>query len=158
MMLQIGDQAINFTLPAQDGEKVTLSDFRGKMVVLYFYPRDLTPGCTTEACDFRDYSPEFEKLNTVIVGISRDPIAKHKKFADKYQLPFLLLSDEEGKVCEQYEVLKEKNMFGRKVFGIERTTFVIDTFGKIVQIYRKVRVKDHVQEVLSFVKEYQHHV
>lgn len=157
-MLQIGDQAIDFTLPAKNGELVTLSEFRGKMVVLYFYPRDLTPGCTTEACDFRDYSPEFEKLNTVIIGISRDPIKKHQKFAEKYQLPFLLLSDEDGTVCEQYGVLKEKNMFGRKVIGIERTTFVIDAAGKIAKIYRKVRVKGHVQEVLSFVKGYPQHV
>lgn len=157
-MLQIGDQAIDFTLPAKNGELVTLSEFRGKMVVLYFYPRDLTPGCTTEACDFRDYSPEFEKLNTVIIGISRDPIKKHQKFAEKYQLPFLLLSDEDGTVCEQYGVLKEKNMFGRKVIGIERTTFVIDAAGKIAKIYRKVRVKGHVQEVLSFVKGYLQHV
>jgi len=154
-MLQVGDQAIDFTLPAHHGEAITLSQLRGKMVVLYFYPRDMTPGCTTEACDFRDYSPEFEKLNTVIVGVSRDSITKHQKFANRYQLPFLLLSDEDGKVCEQYGVLKEKNMFGRKVFGIERTTFVIDQVGKIVKIYRKVRVKDHVKEVLSFVKECQ---
>lgn len=157
-MLQVGDQAIDFTLPAQNGQEITLSDFRGKMVVLYFYPRDLTPGCTTEACDFRDYSPEFKKLNTEIIGISRDPISKHQKFSEKYQLPFLLLSDEEGQVCEKYGVLKEKNMFGRKVLGIERTTFVLDETGKIVQVYRKVRVKDHVKEVLSFVKETQEDV
>lgn len=157
-MLQVGDQAIDFTLPAQNGQEITLSDFRGKMVVLYFYPRDLTPGCTTEACDFRDYSPEFNKLNTEIIGISRDPISKHQKFSEKYQLPFLLLSDEEGQVCEKYGVLKEKNMFGRKVLGIERTTFVLDETGKIVQVYRKVRVKDHVKEVLSFVKETQEDV
>lgn len=157
-MLQVGDQAIDFTLPAQNGQEITLSDFCGKMVVLYFYPRDLTPGCTTEACDFRDYSPEFNKLNTEIIGISRDPISKHQKFSEKYQLPFLLLSDEEGQVCEKYGVLKEKNMFGRKVLGIERTTFVLDETGKIVQVYRKVRVKDHVKEVLSFVKETQEDV
>lgn len=157
-MLKTGDQAIDFTLPASNGEMVTLSEQRGKMVVLYFYPKDMTPGCTTEACDFRDYSPAFAKLNTIILGISRDPIAKHQKFIEKYQLPFLLLSDEEGEVCQQYGVIKEKNMFGRKVLGIERSTFVIDQSGKIANIYRKVRVKNHVEEVLSFVKDYEQDV
>lgn len=151
-MVKIGEKAIDFTLPASNGEKVTLSDFRGKMVVLYFYPKDMTPGCTTEACDFRDYSPEFTKLNTVILGISRDPIASHKKFIEKHQLPFLLLSDEEGEVCRKYDVIKEKNMFGRKRLGIERSTFVINQSGKVVKIYRKVRVKNHVEEVLTFIK------
>ncbi len=153
-MLKIGDPAIDFTLPASNGEWVTLSKQKGKMVVLYFYPKDMTPGCTTEACDFRDYSPDFEKFNTIILGVSRDPIKKHQRFIEKYQLPFLLLSDEEGKVCQQYDVIKEKNMFGRKVLGIERSTFVIDESGKIVKIYRKVRVKNHVQEVLTFVRDY----
>lgn len=152
-MLEIGDPAIDFTLPASNGQMITLSEQQGKIVVLYFYPKDLTPGCTTEACDFRDYSPEFAKFNAVIFGISRDPISSHQKFVEKHQLPFLLLSDEEGNVCQQYGVIKEKNMFGRKVLGIERSTFIIDPSGKIANIYRKVRVKNHVKEVLSFVKE-----
>lgn len=151
-MLEIGDQAIDFTLPASDGSDVKLSDLQGQTVVLYFYPKDLTPGCTTEACDFRDYSPEFEKLNTVILGVSRDPLKSHQKFVQKHDLPFLLLSDEEEKVCKAYGVMKEKNMFGRKVWGIERTTFVINPSGRIINIYRKVRVKNHVKEVLDFIK------
>lgn len=151
-MIQEGDQAIDFTLEASNGEKVSLSDFSGKHVVLYFYPKDLTPGCTTEACDFRDYHDEFSKLDAVILGVSRDPVRTHQRFVEKYQLPFLLLSDPTGEVCQSYGVLKEKTMFGKKVMGIERTTFLIDRSGKVVKVYRKVKVKDHVKEALEFVK------
>lgn len=152
-MIQQGGQAPDFTLPASNGKSVSLSDFRGKNVILYFYPKDMTPGCTTQACDFRDAHASFEKLNTVILGISRDPIQKHTKFIEKYGLPFLLLSDEEGKICDQYGVYKEKNMFGKKVMGIERSTFLIDTEGMIVNVERKVKVKDHVQQALEFVQQ-----
>ncbi|WP_309544832.1 thioredoxin-dependent thiol peroxidase [Thermoactinomyces intermedius] len=148
-----GDQAIDFTLEATNGETVSLSDFKGKNVVLFFYPKDQTPGCTREACDFRDAYQEFSDLNTVILGISKDSIASHQKFIEKQNLPFLLLSDPEGEVCEKYGVIKDKNMFGRKYKGIERSTFVIDKDGKIAKAYRKVKVADHVQEVLQFVKE-----
>lgn len=152
-MIKEGDQAIDFTLEATNGETVTLSDFKGKNVVLFFYPKDQTPGCTREACDFRDAYQEFSDLNTVILGISKDSIASHQKFVEKQNLPFLLLSDPEGEVCEKYGVIKDKNMFGRKYKGIERSTFVIDKDGKIAKAYRKVKVADHVQEVLQFVKE-----
>lgn len=153
-MVHEGGQAKEFTLPASNGENVSLSDYRGKNVILYFYPRDLTPGCTTEACDFRDVHQEFVNLNTVILGVSRDPIPKHQKFIEKYGLPFLLLSDEDGKVCEEYGVYKEKMMFGKKTMGIERSTFVIDSKGTLVKAYRKVKVKDHVQEALNYVREH----
>lgn len=152
-MIKEGDQAIDFTLEATNGETVSLSDFKGKNVVLFFYPKDQTPGCTREACDFRDAYQEFSDLNTVILGISKDSIASHQKFVEKQNLPFLLLSDPEGEVCEKYGVIKDKNMFGRKYKGIERSTFVIDKDGKIAKAYRKVKVADHVQEVLQFVKE-----
>jgi peroxiredoxin Q/BCP len=152
-LIKEGDQAIDFTLEATNGETVTLSDFKGKNVVLFFYPKDQTPGCTREACDFRDAYQEFSDLNTVILGISKDSIASHQKFIEKQNLPFLLLSDPEGEVCEKYGVIKDKNMFGRKYKGIERSTFVIDKEGKIAKAYRKVKVADHVQEVLQFVKE-----
>lgn len=152
-MLQVGKPAIPFSLPASDGNVISLSDYQGKWVVLYFYPKDQTPGCTTEACDFRDYSPQFTKHNTVILGISRDSVRSHERFITKHELPFLLLSDETGEICEQYDVIKDKNMFGKKVRGIERTTFVIDPSGTVKQIYRKVKVKNHVEEVLSFIQE-----
>lgn len=152
-MVKEGDHAIDFTLEATNGETVSLSDFKGKNVVLFFYPKDQTPGCTREACDFRDAYQEFSDLNTVILGISKDSIASHQKFVEKQNLPFLLLSDPEGEVCEKYGVIKDKNMFGRKYKGIERSTFVIDKEGKIAKAYRKVKVADHVQEVLQFVKE-----
>lgn len=152
-MIKQGGQAPNFTLPASNGEFVSLSDFRGKNVILYFYPKDMTPGCTTQACDFRDAYASFENLNTVILGVSRDPIQKHTKFIEKYNLPFLLLSDEDGKVCDLYGVYKEKNMFGKKVMGIERSTFIINAEGMIVKEERKVKVKDHVQQALEFVEQ-----
>lgn len=116
-MVTIGEQAPDFTLETVDGKKVSLSDFIGKNVVVYFYPKDNTPGCTTEACDFRDHHEEFQQLDTVILGISRDSVKSHEKFIAKYHLPFILLSDPEGKVCQEYGVLKEKNMFGKK--GLE---------------------------------------
>lgn len=153
-MVQAGEYAPDFTLESLEGKKVSLSDFRGKNVVLYFYPKDNTPGCTREACDFRDANDQFTELDTVIIGISRDSVKSHQNFAKKYQLPFLLLSDPDAKVCQEYGVWKEKNMFGKKRMGIERSTFLIDRNGKLVKEFRKVRVKDHVEEALSYVKEH----
>ncbi|MGA8943569.1 MAG: thioredoxin-dependent thiol peroxidase [Thermoactinomyces sp.] len=153
-MLKEGDQAIDFTLEASNGDKVTLSELKGKNVVLFFYPKDQTPGCTKEACGFRDAYQAFEDLDTVILGINKDSVASHQKFAAKQELPFLLLSDPDGEVCEKYGVIKEKNMFGKKRLGIERSTFLIDKEGKLAKVYRKVKVAGHVEEVLQFVKDH----
>ncbi len=153
MSLEIGQAAPEFELLANDSEKVKLSDFRGKYVVVYFYPKDMTPGCTTQACDFRDNHASFEELDAVILGISPDPIERHQKFIDKHDLPFMLLVDDEHKVAEAYDVWKLKKMFGREYMGIERSTFLIDKEGKLMQEWRKVRVKGHVEEALDYLKE-----
>lgn len=153
-MIQEGDQAIDFTLEASNGETVSLTDFKGKNIVLYFYPKDLTPGCTTQACDFRDYHEQFSQMDTVILGVSRDPVSRHEKFIEKYNLPFLLLSDPEAEVSQKYGVFKEKTMFGKKAMGIERSTFIIDRQGKVVKAYRKVKVKDHVAEALEYIQQH----
>ncbi|PTM56410.1 thioredoxin-dependent thiol peroxidase [Desmospora activa] len=154
-MLQEGNPAPDFTLSASNGEKISLSDYRGqKNVVLYFYPKDNTPGCTAESCDFRDRSQDFSDLDTVIIGVSMDDLESHQKFIDKYQLPFLLLSDPEAEVCRKYEVYQEKNMFGKKKWGIVRSTFIIDKEGKLARSWRKVKVDGHVDEALSWVREH----
>lgn len=150
--ITIGTQAPDFTLPASNGEPVQLSDLRGKNVVLYFYPKDMTPGCTTQACDFRDAHELFAASNTVIVGVSPDPVKRHLKFIEKESLPFLLLADEEHAVSELYGVWKEKSMYGKKFWGIERTTFLIDKEGNIAKIYPKVKVKGHIESVLADAK------
>lgn len=150
-MLKIGDKAPAFTLMDDSGKKVSLKDFKGKKVVLYFYPKDLTPGCTVEACDFRDASPALKKKKAVVLGVSKDPVSLHEKFRDKHELNFPLLSDEDGKVCEAYGVWQEKSMYGKKYMGIARTTFIIGTTGKIEQIFEKVKVKDHAEEVLDLL-------
>lgn len=147
-MLNVGDKAPAFTLPGEDG-KVSLKDFKGKTVVLYFYPKDLTSGCTVQACDFRDALPRFKKKGAVVLGVSRDPLKRHTAFREKHELNFPLLSDEDGKVCEAYGVWKEKSLYGRKYMGIERSTFVINGRGVIEEIYRKVAVKDHAKIVLD---------
>jgi peroxiredoxin Q/BCP len=151
MSLEIGDKAPDFTLPTDDDGKVTLSKLKGKKVVLYFYPKDDTPGCTTEACAFRDMFPRFKKIDATVIGISRDSVARHDKFKKKYELPFTLASDEEGKVTEAYGVWVEKSLYGRKYMGIERATVLIDEKGKIEQIWRKVKVAGHADEVLKAV-------
>jgi len=156
MTIQIGELAPDFELPASNGEMVRLSDFRGKHVILYFYPKDMTPGCTTEACDFRDYHGEFTDLNAVILGVSTDSLAQHKKFIEKYALPFLLLADENHEVAEKYGVWKLKKNFGKEYMGIERSTFVIDKEGVLVKEWRKVKVKGHVKEALEYIKENLH--
>lgn len=153
MKAQIGQEAPLFSLPSSSGETVSLTDFKGKTVVLYFYPKDMTPGCTTQACDFRDRIADFSDLNTVILGVSPDPVDRHKKFIDKYELPFQLLADENHQVAEDYGVWKLKKNFGKEYMGIERSTFVIDKDGILVKEWRKVRVKDHVEEALTYIKE-----
>lgn len=153
MPVQVNEMAPDFTLLASNGEKVSLSDFRGKYVVLYFYPKDMTPGCTTQACDFRDYHEDFSKLDAVILGVSPDPLEKHQRFIEKHGLPFLLLVDDEHEVAELYGVWKLKKMFGKEFMGIERSTFLIDKDGKLIKEWRKVKVKGHVEEALQYLKE-----
>ncbi len=151
--LEIGNNAPDFTLPTDNDGEISLSGLKGKNIVLYFYPKDSTPGCTTESCDFRDAMPKFEKLNAQIIGISKCSVAKHDKFKAKYDFNFPLASDENSDVCERYGVWKEKNMYGRKYMGIERSTFLIDKEGKISAIWRKVKVKGHVEDVYKKLKE-----
>lgn len=146
-MLSEGKKAPEFSLRNQDDKLVSLSDFKGKNIVLYFYPKDDTTTCTKQACKFSDEFSTFKKLNAVILGVSADSVASHKKFKDKYKLPFTLLSDEAKSVISKYDVWKEKSMYGRKYMGIERTTFVIDTEGKIKKIFNKVKVAKHNKEV-----------
>lgn len=148
-----GQLAPNHALAASNGQTVQLSDFRGKNVVLYFYPKDMTPGCTTEACDFRDQYEDFSELNTVILGVSPDPIERHEKFIEKHNLPFLLLADEENELAKAFDVWKLKKNFGKEYMGIERSTFILDSEGKIVKEWRKVKVKDHSNEVYTFIQE-----
>lgn len=148
-MLKEGDKAPEFTLPTFNDQSITLSGLKGKKVVLYFYPKDNTPGCTLQACDFRDNMGRLKTAGVQVLGVSRDNLKSHQKFADKFELPFPLLSDEKGEVCQQYDCWKEKSMFGKKYFGIERTTFLIDEKGMIEKIWRKVKVKGHVQEVMD---------
>ncbi|MFP7443274.1 MULTISPECIES: thioredoxin-dependent thiol peroxidase [Bacillus] len=153
MQIELGKQAPGFELPDADEKPVKLSDFRGKNVVLYFYPKDMTPGCTTEACDFRDKHEEFQGADAIIIGISPDPAGRHGKFIEKYGLPFILLSDEEHKAAEAYDVWKLKKNFGKEYMGIERSTFIIDKEGNLVKEWRKVKVKGHVEEALAYVQE-----
>lgn len=150
----IGRTAPDFTLPSSTGEPISLKQFKGKKtVILYFYPKDETPGCTKEACGFRDSFSEFEKHNAVILGVSNDPMEAHHKFRDKHHLPFPLLSDEDAAVSKLYGVYKQKNLYGKKSLGIERTTFVIDRTGRVAQIYPKVKVDGHMNDLLEFVGE-----
>ena len=151
-MPQVGRKAPAFNLPSPQG-KIALKDQVGKNVVLYFYPRDDTPGCTTEACDFRDQMAALKKAGTVVFGVSTDSVASHEKFAAKFELPFTLLADEDHKVCEKYGVWVEKNMYGKKSMGIQRVTFLIDKEGKIAAVWPKVKVAGHVDEVLKKINE-----
>ncbi|GIK60519.1 MAG: thioredoxin-dependent thiol peroxidase [Ignavibacteriota bacterium] len=153
MALKVGDKAPAFKLKNQDEETISLSGLKGKPVVLYFYPKDDTPGCTKEACNFRDEFPKFGKLKAEIIGISTDSVKSHKKFAEKYGLPFILLADEKKQVVQEYGVWKEKNMYGRKYLGIERTTFIINSDGRIANIFPKVKVDEHNKEVMEALKE-----
>lgn len=150
-----GAPAPDFSLATHTGnEPIRLSDFKGKQpVVLYFYPKDDTPGCTTESCNFRDMSGEFAEAGAVILGVSLDDVDSHKQFAEKFKLPFPLLADTDAKVSTAYGVYKEKNMYGRKSLGIERTTFIIGRDGNIAKVYPRVKVDQHGEEVLNFVRE-----
>ena len=132
---------------------IKFSDYKGQNIVIYFYPKDNTPGCTKEGEDFRDYFEDFRKNNTIIIGVSRDSVASHDKFTCKYNFPFQLISDEDEKVCKLFDVIKEKNMYGRKYMGIERSTFLINHEGTLVNEWRKVRVKGHVEKVLEALNE-----
>lgn len=149
MTLNVGDQAPDFTLLSDQGKNITLQNLRGKKVILYFYPKDDTPGCTKEACDFRDALTNFAAKNTEIIGISKDNPARHQKFKQKYSLPFTLLTDENADVCVAYGVINKKSLFGKSFLGIQRSTFLIDEQGIIRHIWRKVKVNGHSQQVLN---------
>jgi peroxiredoxin Q/BCP len=151
-MTDVGKKAPAFTLPDADGKKVSLKDFKGQPLVVYFYPKDDTPGCTTEAKDFTALAAKFKKAGAAVIGISKDSVVRHKKFADKHDLKVILLSDEDGEVCEKYGVWVEKSLYGRTYMGIERATFLVDGNGVIRQVWRKVKVKGHAQEVLDAVQ------
>ncbi len=151
-MTLLNEKAPEFTLENENGERVSLSDFKGKNVVLYFYPKDMTPGCTTEACDFRDAYEDFSSLNAVILGVSMDDASKHTKFIAKHGLPFSLLVDADHEVAEKYDVWVLKKMYGREYMGIERSTFLINEEGIVVAEWRKVKVKNHIEQVLSHLK------
>lgn len=151
-MIEVGQKAPEFSIKNAQGEVVSLKDFTGKKVVLYFYPKDDTPGCTKEACNFRDFHSEFETLNTIVIGVSPDNQSSHVKFATKYNLPFILLADTEHSVAETYGAWGEKSMYGKKYFGIIRSTFVIDENGMIVKVYPKVKPEKHGEEILQFLK------
>lgn len=152
--ISIGASAPDFSMPTDTGATVSLADFAGKKnVVLYFYPKDDTPGCTVEAKDFRDLAPEFEKAGAVIIGVSKDSVARHEKFKAKYELNFMLASDETTHTCEDYGVWVEKNMYGKKYMGIARATFLIDKRGTIAAMWPKVKIEGHAAEVLAEAKK-----
>ena len=149
MSVSVGDKAPDFTLPTDGNGSVSLAKLHGKPVVLYFYPKDDTTGCTAEACGFRDSFPDYGKTGAVVIGVSRDSVASHDKFKKKHGLPFILASDQDGKVCESYGVWVEKSMYGRKYMGIDRSTFLIDRDGVVRGAWHKVKVPGHVGEVLK---------
>jgi peroxiredoxin Q/BCP len=152
-MVRIGKPVASFSLPATGDKNVSLEDFRGSRLVIYFYPKDSTPGCTLEGQNFRDSYSEFKKYGTDILGVSRDSLKAHENFKAKQEFPFDLLSDADETLCRQFDVIHEKNMYGRKVMGIVRSTFLIDGDGILQREWRKVRVKGHVEEVLEAVRE-----
>ena len=152
-LAKIGNKVTDTKLSATGAQIIRLSDFKGKNIVLYFYPKDSTPGCTLEGQDFRDNKRKFSARNTVILGVSRDSIKSHENFKSKQSFSFDLLSDPDEKLCKQFDVIKEKNMYGKKVIGIERSTFLIDEDGILVKEWRKVKVKGHVGEVLEEIKK-----
>ena len=152
-MLNEGDKAPSFNMPTNKGENVSLSKLKGQKIVFYFYPRDDTPGCTKEACGFRDDLSKYKRAGAVVIGVSRDSVESHEKFVKKFDLNFMLASDKEGDVCEKYDAWRMKNMYGKEYMGIGRSRFLIDTKGKINKIWAKVKVDGHVDEVLKAVKE-----
>ncbi len=149
MSLEVGSPAPDFTLPTDGGGSVTLSALKGKTVIVYFYPKDDTPGCTKEACTFGEQLPNFSKVDAVVIGISKDSVASHDKFKRKYNLPFILASDEKSDVTERFGAWVEKSMYGKKYMGIDRSTFLIDKAGVVRGVWRKVKVPGHVEEVLK---------
>jgi len=153
MALKEGSKAPGFTLMSSEGKEVSLADFKGKQrVILYFYPKDDTPGCTVEACEFRDNIKKIERTDAVVLGVSPDGVDSHNKFIGKFKLPFLLLSDTEKKVCNDYGVWVKKSMYGKEYMGVARTTFILGKDGKIEKIYEKVKPEGHAAEVLEFLK------
>ncbi len=152
MTLDIGDTAPDFTLPRDGGGTLSLADLKGKPAVIYFYPKDDTPGCTKEACGFRDAWEDVTDAGIQVVGVSKDPVKRHDTFKAKYELPFPLLADEDGTLCEAFGVWKEKNMYGKKSMGIERSTFLLDADGVVRKVWRRVKVDGHVEKVLAEAK------
>lgn len=152
-MLEVGMMAPDFALPNEKGELVRLSDFHGKKVVIYFYPKDNTPGCTRQACAFKESYDDFQAKDVVVIGISKDSAASHEKFITKYELPFILLSDVEKEAIQAYGVWQEKKMYGKVSFGVVRSTFVIDEDGKILKIYPKAKPDDNAKEILNFLEK-----
>ncbi|MCI9041789.1 thioredoxin-dependent thiol peroxidase [Dubosiella newyorkensis] len=152
-MLEVGTKAPDFTLQDQDGKDVSLSDSKGKKVILYFYPKDNTSGCTKQACAFKELYPDFMEKDAIVLGVSKDSVASHKKFQEKYQLPFELLSDPEHKVIEQYDVWKEKSMYGKKYMGIVRSTYLIDEEGNIEKALEKVKPQQNPEQMLKLVED-----
>lgn len=150
-MLEIGTKAPAFELPDQNGQMHTLEEFKGKKIVLYFYPRDNTPGCTKQACGFGEMYPQFLEKDAIVIGISKDSVASHKKFEEKYSLPFILLSDTELQAIQAYDVWKEKNMYGKKVMGVVRTTYLIDENGIIEKAFGKVKAADNPKQMLDLL-------
>lgn len=148
-MLEIGTKAPEFTLLNQDGREISLSDYRGKKVILFFYSKDNTPGCTKQACSFAELYPALREKNAVVIGISKDTEASHRKFSEKYELPFPILADPERKAIEAYDVWKEKNMYGKKVMGVVRTTYLIDEEGRIEKAHTKVKAADNAAEMMQ---------
>lgn len=148
-MLEVGTKAPGFTLPDQNGVQHSLKEYQGRKVILYFYPKDNTAGCTKEACSFADRYPQITEKGAVVLGISKDPVSSHKKFEEKYNLPFTLLSDPDAEVIRVYDVWKEKSMYGRKYMGIERSTYLIDENGVILKAYQKVKPADHAENLLK---------
>jgi peroxiredoxin Q/BCP len=152
-MIREGEQAPNFSLEADNGTVVTRDSLAGKNIVLFFYPRDNTTGCTQEACDFRDAFPRFGKIDAVVIGVSPDSLESHRKFKKKFDLPYLLLSDENHQLADNFGIWKEKSMYGRKYMGFERTTVIVDRKGRVVRIFPKVKIPGHIQEVEKTVRE-----
>lgn len=152
-MLNVGKKAPAFSGKDENGEKIALKDFAGKKVILYFYPKDMTPGCTTEACEFQENLTKIKRAGGVVLGVSKDSSERHTKFIDKYGLKFPLIADVDGKICEKYGVWQKKKLYGKEFMGIVRSTFLIDEKGKIAKIWPKVKVKGHVDDVVSSMKE-----
>ena len=150
-MLKVGDPAPHFTAPSDSGQNLSLKDFRGKKVILYFYPKDNTPGCTQQACDFRDAMGRLRSNGVAVLGVSPDSVASHQKFKQKHSLPFPLIVDEDHRIAQSYGVWQEKSLYGRKFRGIVRSTFVIDEKGKIAEVYEKVKVNGHVESLIETV-------